>query len=106
MRLLKPKVGELAPLGITGQLIELTGWLDQRQQQNGLDAEAVHQVLTRVVDETHRLCDLVQLELIRASPGAPATHGSTSASTGLESAQSQSSDGTSQSQSQRSTHSG
>jgi uncharacterized alpha-E superfamily protein len=37
-----------------------------------LDAAAVHEILTRVVDETSAVCDLVQSEVIAAAPAAPA----------------------------------
>src|SRR5207253_2495748 len=45
----------------------LEEWIDG-QNARRLDAEAVHEILTRVVDETHSLCDLVQSELIAAGP--------------------------------------
>jgi len=45
----------------------LEEWIDG-QNATRLDAEAVHEILTRVVDETHSLCDLVQSELIAAGP--------------------------------------
>jgi uncharacterized alpha-E superfamily protein len=59
------------------QLGALEAWLDQRQARNGLDAGAVHELLTRVVDETQTLCELVQSELINTTelPGAVAPPG-------------------------------
>jgi uncharacterized alpha-E superfamily protein len=45
----------------------LEEWIDE-QQSNTLDDKAVHAILTRVVDETHAVCDLVQSELIAAAP--------------------------------------
>jgi len=44
------------------------GSVDRRQHATPLDAKAVHEILTRVVDETHAVCDLVQSELIAAEP--------------------------------------
>src|SRR2546427_13002726 len=45
----------------------LEAWIDG-QHPTPLDAKAVHEILTRVVDETHAVCDLVQSELIAAEP--------------------------------------
>jgi len=45
----------------------LEEWIDG-QNATRLDAEAVHEILTRVVDETHAVCALVQSELIAAGP--------------------------------------
>jgi uncharacterized alpha-E superfamily protein len=71
--LLWPPRVERGSLRLEKCLNALDGWLSERHQTNGLDAEAVHELLTHVVDETHTLCDLVQQELIQASPGVQPT---------------------------------
>jgi uncharacterized alpha-E superfamily protein len=45
----------------------LEEWIDG-QHGGPLDGETVHRILTRVVDETQAVCDLVQSELIAADP--------------------------------------
>jgi uncharacterized alpha-E superfamily protein len=64
------QVGKLKTAALLGQL---EAWLEERHVKNGLDADAVHQLLTRVVDEAQALCDLVQEELIHASSGPAVT---------------------------------
>jgi hypothetical protein len=46
----------------------LEAFLVERMQANHLSPTVVHEVLTRVVDEVHSICDLVQSEIINASP--------------------------------------
>lgn len=46
----------------------LEAHLLDRMQTSHLDPTAVHEILTRVVDEVHAICDLVQSEIINASP--------------------------------------
>jgi uncharacterized alpha-E superfamily protein len=47
----------------------LEQWMDGHKSAP-LDGTVVHEILTRVVDETHALCELVQSELIAAAPAA------------------------------------
>lgn len=70
--LLRPPSVDVVNQRTSAKLAQLDAWLDERQRLNGLDAQAVHELLTRVVDEVHALGDLVQLELIQASPGPQA----------------------------------
>jgi uncharacterized alpha-E superfamily protein len=65
--LLRPPSVELGQLRSAARLEQLETWLDERHVKNGLDALVVHELLTRVVDETHELCDLVQRELIHVT---------------------------------------
>jgi uncharacterized alpha-E superfamily protein len=53
------------------RLEDLEEWLDGRKGL-ALDANAVHETLTKVVDETHAICDLVQSEVIAAAPARSA----------------------------------
>jgi uncharacterized alpha-E superfamily protein len=69
-----PPTLEVDELQTSVQLGLLEAWLEERHRKNGLDAQAVHQLLTRVVDETQALCELVQSELInttKPTPSAP-----------------------------------
>jgi len=68
---LRPSAGEAPPLRAYARLEELEGWI-ARQQGRPLDGPAVHEILTRVVDETQAVCDLVQSELIAATLPPPA----------------------------------
>ncbi len=75
--LVRPPSIEPKQLRTSLQLEALEAWLDERRLKNGLDAEAVHELLTRVVDETQGLCDLVQRELIHVAPAPGASTGQT-----------------------------
>lgn len=52
------------------RLAGLEEYLVGRMQRNHLDPEAVHELLTHVVDEVHGICDLLQSEVISAAPPA------------------------------------
>jgi uncharacterized alpha-E superfamily protein len=55
--------------GLTlSHLAALEAHLVERMERNHLDSDAVHEILTRVVDEVHTICDLVQSEIINAAP--------------------------------------
>ena len=54
----------------------LEAHLSERLEKNHLDEATVHEILTRVVDEVHAICDLVQTEIINASTPTPHPHSS------------------------------
>ncbi|HEY6050596.1 MAG TPA: hypothetical protein VIZ58_05055, partial [Thermoanaerobaculia bacterium] len=77
------------PLRAYARIEALEDWIGQRYG-GSLEADAVHEILTRVVDETHAVCDLVQSELIAAAP-APAGQSQSQSQGGQKQSQSQSS---------------
>jgi hypothetical protein len=89
----RPEAAAGPPLRAYERIEALEQWICQ-QGGKGLDLPTVHVILTRVVDETQAVCDLVQSELIAAAPAGAAQR------------QTQSQESQSQSQSQSTSNEG
>jgi uncharacterized alpha-E superfamily protein len=68
---LRPAAAEAEPLRACSRIEALEQWIGSFHGRP-LDAPIVHAILTRVVDETQAVCDLVQSELIAATLPPPA----------------------------------
>jgi uncharacterized alpha-E superfamily protein len=87
----RPSAAGTPPLRAYARTEALEDWIGERYG-GPLDAAAVHEILTRVVDETQDICDLVQSELIAAAP-SPAVQSQSQSQGGQRQSQSSSNGG-------------